>query len=104
MRAAAQSISFEVSFFFVIISYILLVKDFEFSIEMFFVRLPIAVLWILFMVTELGRAPLDFPESERELVSGYNLEYGGLFFIFLFIREYGFLLFFRSLYSQMFFG
>jgi NADH:ubiquinone oxidoreductase subunit H len=61
--------------------------------------------YFLFLaVVELGRAPFDFPERERELVRGYNIEYGGSFFVLLFLREYGFLIFFRVLMRFIFFN
>jgi NADH:ubiquinone oxidoreductase subunit H len=102
IRSAAQSVSFEVRFFFMVLSYIFFNKNFQFSISFRALLFPLAFLWFITMVVELGRAPADFSERESELVRGYNLEYGGIFFIFLFIREYGFLLFFSSLYSQIF--
>jgi len=37
---------------------------------------------------ELGRVPFDFFEGESELISGYNLEFRSIFFIYLFIIEY----------------
>ncbi len=39
-------------------------------------------------MAELHRAPFDLPEAERELVSGYNTDYGAVGFILLFISEY----------------
>ena len=44
-------------------------------------------------VSETQRAPFDFVEAERELVSGFNVEYGAWGFVLLFIAEYGSLLF-----------
>merc|ERR1712198_795842 len=37
---------------------------------------------------ELGRTPYDLVEGESELVSGYNVEYGGFGFVLLFLGEY----------------
>jgi len=44
-------------------------------------------------VAELHRAPFDLPEAERELVSGYNTDYGAVGFILLFVSEYANLIF-----------
>lgn len=102
MRSTSQRISFEVSFFFLVFSYMVFHKFLSFTISGLVFFLPLTLLWFLFMLVELGRAPFDFPEAERELVSGYSLEYAGVLFVFVFLREYGFILFFCSLYSQLF--
>jgi NADH-quinone oxidoreductase subunit H len=38
---------------------------------------------------ETARVPFDLPESESELVSGYNTEYASFLFALLFLGEYG---------------
>jgi len=45
-------------------------------------------------LVETNRSPYDFAEGERELVSGYNIEYMGVLFAYIFIAEYGMLVFF----------
>lgn len=50
-------------------------------------------LWLFACVAEAMRAPFDFSEGESELVSGFNIEYLGGFFSFIFIAEYSFMLF-----------
>ena len=51
----------------------------------------------------MHRAPFDLVEAERELVSGYNTDYGATGFILLFISEYANLLVGRQVISVLFF-
>jgi len=45
-------------------------------------------LFLSFCLMELGRTPYDLLERESELVSGYNIEFGGFGFTLLFLGEY----------------
>lgn len=51
--------------------------------------LPFFLVWALSILAETNRLPYDFLEGESELVSGFNTEYWGGYFSFLFIYEYG---------------
>jgi len=46
------------------------------------------------VLVETNRSPYDFAEGESELVSGYNIEYIGVLFAFMFISEYGIIIIF----------
>lgn len=43
-------------------------------------------------MAETNRSPFDFSEGESELVSGFNIEFGGVIFTLMFLREYGIIL------------
>lgn len=104
IRARGQSVSYEIAF-----SLYLLVLIMYFNIFYFYGYFYLGLFWIylpflMIILAELGRAPFDFAEGESELVSGYNVEFGSVAFVLLFLGEYGSLLFFSVLGSVVFFG
>jgi NADH-quinone oxidoreductase subunit H len=56
------------------------------------------------VIAETNRAPFDLPEAEAELVSGYNVEYGGISFALFFLAEYGNIILMSSLTVLFFLG
>lgn len=95
-RGIAQNISYEVSFLFLLLvpcyykkRYVLILFEKMKKIYLCFFLIYFFLLWLILMLGERHRTPFDFAEGERELVSGYNIEYGSLSFIFLFLTEYG---------------
>lgn len=79
LRVILISISFDIVMCFYLIACVYLVS----TISWFFV-----FLFLSFCLMELGRTPYDLLERESELVSGYNIEFGGFGFTLLFLGEY----------------
>lgn len=111
-RSAAQAVSYEVAMIFIFFSLIYFFSGFNFiDLIYYFINLhllllffPLFLIWILSCLAESRRAPFDFSEGESELVSGFNTEYLGGFFAFIFIAEYGFILFLGFFTSLLFLG
>jgi len=55
-------------------------------------------------LAETNRTPFDFAEGETELVSGFNVHYGGGGFALIFLVEYASILFMSLLFCIIFFG
>nr|YP_010608774.1 NADH dehydrogenase subunit 1 [Succinea erythrophana]WAO26021.1 NADH dehydrogenase subunit 1 [Succinea erythrophana] len=98
MRAAAQSISYEVSMIFLLLFPIMLNSTlnmnnsiYQFPSILFFFIL--SWIWFISTLAETNRAPFDFAEGESELVSGFNIEYQGGLFALLFLSEYASIIF-----------
>lgn len=56
---------------------------------------PLFLSYAVFFVASLAachRAPFDLAETESELIGGYHTEYGGIFWAWLMVAEYGTLL------------
>nr|UPL65311.1 NADH dehydrogenase subunit 1 [Stenophyella macreta] len=96
LRAIAQTISYEVSMSLIMIFYFLLIISYNFVYFMhyqvytwfLFLSLPMFYCWLSSCLAETNRAPFDFAEGESELVSGFNVEYSGAGFSFIFLSEY----------------
>nr|YP_009732548.1 NADH dehydrogenase subunit 1 [Trachys auricollis]QHS71071.1 NADH dehydrogenase subunit 1 [Trachys auricollis] len=112
LRSVAQTISYEVSLALVLISFLIIVSSvslFSFSlyqkyIWLFFISLPLALIWFITSLAETNRTPFDFAEGESELVSGFNTEYSAGGFALIFLAEYANIIFMSMLFSLFFLG
>nr|YP_010443322.1 NADH dehydrogenase subunit 1 [Apogonia cf. basalis]UTE83850.1 NADH dehydrogenase subunit 1 [Apogonia cf. basalis] len=112
VRAVAQTISYEISLFLILLSFLYLVMSLSFydfmkfqdSIWFIFLCFPLAMIWFISSLAETNRTPFDFAEGESELVSGFNVEYSGGGFALIFMAEYSSILFMSSMCVVLFLG
>jgi len=111
-RAISQTVSYEVSLIFFVLFFVYVVSSYDFYYFSFFqsgffflfFSVLFFVRWFFVCLSESNRTPFDFSEGESELVSGFNVEYGGGVFSLIFICEYGMIIFLSYLRSVLFFG
>lgn len=112
-RRVSQVVSYEVGLVFIVISLYLYVNNYNYNcivIKMIqrhylvFGLIGFFFIWGVIVLAELNRAPFDFSERESELVSGFNVEYGSVKFAFLFLSEYGNIIFISYLTGFLFFS
>lgn len=110
MRAAAQSVSYEVGFSTLLLCPLLFVGSFElFEVRSLYrlnvlIMVEVFLIWFIRALAETNRTPFDFVEGESELVSGYIVEYGGFGFTLLVLAEYGSIIFIRVITRALFFN
>lgn len=112
LRSVAQTISYEVSLFLILLSFLFLrlrlnwivflkIQNYCWLILFCF---PLSYIWLISRLAETNRTPFDFAEGESELVSGFNIEYRGGGFALIFLAEYANILFIRILCVVLFLG
>ena len=69
------------------------------------IKYPILFLiYLLIILIECGRIPIDLIEAESELISGYTIEYSGFLYALFASAEYSVMLFHSFLLSILFFS
>lgn len=110
-RAVAQTLSYEVCLFLFIVALSFIWKSFRrvnrLAIQQglwpLAIIVPLFLVWVLICLAEANRTPFDTAEGESEIVSGFNIEYGGGLFALIFIREYGIIMILRFI-TVLYFG
>lgn len=112
LRGVSQTISYEVRLALILLSVINLIIGFNFldliifqkNIWFLLLLFPLVLCLLSSILAELNRAPFDFIEGERELVSGFNIEYRRGGFALIFLAEYSRILFIRIIFVLLFIG
>ena len=96
IRATAQMISYEIAMGMAVVPVFMLVGDlnlgavidYQASGAWLVFKQPIAfAIFLIAIFAETNRLPFDLPESETELVAGYNTEYSSMRFALFFMGE-----------------
>nr|YP_009485772.1 NADH dehydrogenase subunit 1 [Urostylis flavoannulata]AVZ00908.1 NADH dehydrogenase subunit 1 [Urostylis flavoannulata] len=112
VRSVAQTISYEVSMVLILLNYLLFTFGFnmlgfmfyQYNVWFLYFSFPLFFCWLSSCLAETNRSPFDFAEGESELVSGFNVEYSGGPFAYIFLSEYMNIIFMSFLTVIIFLG
>lgn len=115
LRAAAQTISYEIAMGFALIGVMMAAGSLNFQAIItaqsggfwHWYWLPLLPLFITFWISgvaETNRAPFDVAEGESEIVAGFHVEYSGTVFALFFLAEYANMILISALIVIMFMG
>ena len=117
MRAAAQTVSYEIAMGFALVGVLILAGSLNLSqivlaqqgslgmLDWFWLPLlPLFVIYFISGVAETNRAPFDVAEGESEIVAGFHVEYSGSAFAIFFLAEYANMILIAFLASVLFMG
>lgn len=109
LRTIRQLISYESVIYLCLLTLVYFIGSFSlntlryFPITLLGGLMPITIIiWIPSILADLNRTPYDFRERERELVSGFNTEFGSRAFTLIFLSEYRNILFISLLTTIIF--
>ncbi len=112
LRSSAQMISYELPLGLFLVSILILAGGFSLVDLVEGQRAWWEWLWLWAMfpffficiLAETNRSPFDLPETENELVAGFQTEYGGIKFALFFMAEYINMITTSSIMATLFFG
>ncbi len=115
LRAAAQSISYEIAMGFSLVGVMMAAGSLNFQTIvaaqngniLHWYWLPLLPLFIVFWISgiaETNRLPFDVAEGESEIVAGFHVEYSGVTFALFFFAEYANMVLISTLISLFFLG
>lgn len=109
VRTATQAVSYEPLIIICFLVVCLISGRFRLSSNingsiLFLIHPFLMFFWLTAVLAEMGRTPYDFSEGERELVRGFNTEFGSKNFSFIFLSEYSNILFISLLTVLIFFN
>ncbi len=115
LRAAAQSISYEIAMGFALIGVMMAANSLNLTAivnaqqgnMLHWYWLPLFPLFIVYWISgvaETNRAPFDVAEGESEIVAGFHVEYSGAAFALFFLAEYANMILISALATIMFMG
>lgn len=112
LRSSAQMISYELPLGLFLVSILMLAGSFSLVELVNGQRVWWEWLWLWLMfpffficiLAETNRSPFDLPETENELIAGYQTEYGGMKFSLFMIAEYINMITTSTIMATLFFG